>query len=188
MRTFWYLRLLGPPGLLKNVTTLISEQWILMGKNPRYKLKHPYSIWPPQDTPGLPKIQSNTLYKFPLSPRNSLHHSQSLPRQSERLLFGQGWSEGLWAKWCCHMIYVECQGCLWVPLEMHWVCLCWYGGVWAYFGVSGGCQTVYGWFDWYFGGVFHSLPINIHDSLIRAVTFFNRPVGPRSLKYQNVRT
>ena len=33
-------------------------------------------------------------------------------------------------------IYVECQGFLWVPLEMHWVCLCWYGGVWVYFRVS----------------------------------------------------
>ena len=31
VRTFSYLRLLGPLGLMKNVTALISEPWILMG-------------------------------------------------------------------------------------------------------------------------------------------------------------
>ena len=45
-RTFWYLRLLGPPGLLKNVTALISESWILI----KYQLNHPYSVWHPLDT------------------------------------------------------------------------------------------------------------------------------------------
>ena len=147
VRTFWYLRLLGPLGLMKNVTALISEPWIFMGKNPRHKSKHPYSIWPysiwPKtllDSPKYPKYQ--TPYKIPLSSRNSLHHSQTLPSQSERLLFGRGWSEGLWVNWGCQMMYVECQGCLWVLLEMPRVCLCLYGGVWVYFRVSRGCQKV----------------------------------------------
>ena len=30
VRTFWYLRLLGPSGLLRNVTALVGESWILM--------------------------------------------------------------------------------------------------------------------------------------------------------------
>ena len=62
------------------------------------------------------------------------------------------------------------------------------GVLWVYFRVSRGCQTVKGCFNWYLGGAFHSLPINIHDSLFRAVTFLSRPGGFRSLKYQNVRT
>ena len=54
MRTFWYLRLLGPLGLMKNVTALISEPWILMGSGwkilPKYLLNHPYTVWHPLDT------------------------------------------------------------------------------------------------------------------------------------------
>ena len=37
----------------KNVTTLISESWILMGEwktPPKYQLNHPYSVWHPLDT------------------------------------------------------------------------------------------------------------------------------------------
>ena len=54
VRTFWYLRLLGPLGLMKNVTALISEPWILMGSGwkilPKYISNHPYTVWHPLDT------------------------------------------------------------------------------------------------------------------------------------------
>ena len=94
----------------KNVTTLISEPWILMGEKSKVQIKAPLIHLTSPRHPWTPwtKISSNTQLTFPLSPRNSLRHSQALPRQSERLLFGQGWSEGLWAKWGCQMIYVEC--------------------------------------------------------------------------------
>ena len=58
MRTFRNLRLLAPPGHLKNGTAPISESrkfTVCVENTPRYHLKHPSTASSPKDIPELSK-------------------------------------------------------------------------------------------------------------------------------------
>ena len=111
MRTFWYLRLLGPPGLMKNVTALISEPWILKGKNPRHKSKHPYSIWPYS-------IWPKTLLDSPKYHQTPYKHSPVLQEQPSPL---PNTSQPVWEAFVWSRVVRGTLGELRLPDDVCWV-------------------------------------------------------------------
>ena len=71
-----------------------------------------------------------------------------------------------------------------------WGCLGCLGVFWSVqgcFGSVGGCNQWSLTMRWEVSGsIFYSIPTNLHGALIKVLTFFRRPKGPRCLKYQNV--
>ena len=184
MRTFWYLRILEPPCLLKNVTDRISESWILMGSEWKKPSMHPWHYLTPLDTPK----HFQTPYKHPpgidFTTFTTPKHSQDSLRGFSVVKGAQRW---LWAKWRCLMISAKCHGSFLVPraafrnVKGMSVLIWWRLDV---FRVSRGCLMVWGCLNWYFWVFSTHFPL----ISISAVTFFSRSGGPRILKYQNART
>ena len=158
---------------------------ILMGSEwktpPKYQLNHPYSVWHPLDT-----------LKYTHTPPYQHRHTQCIskgthkhPWHSTYIIcqphFAQSPSDHPWPNKSLSDCLGSGEGCSWGTKEMLIGCLMIFWGV----------QGCLGEVRWIKGALICTLdfsPINIHGSLIRVVTFFNWPGGPRSLKYQNVRT
>ena len=191
--TFWYLRHLGPPGLLENVKDLICDFLKLKEvegeRLPYTPLNPPYTLWHPQtplDTPKhpqLPQTHSPVPQEQPWllqSTRQTVDEAFELSRDVKR---DSGRIEHV--RRCLLSVRNVCE-CLRLPLAMSWICQGWYGSDWRYLRVSGGSWRVEGGWGGYLVVFSPSISFNFRKSQMRSLTFSRRPGGPKCLKYQNV--
>ena len=137
--TFWYLRHLGPLGLLENVTDFIWDFRKLKeidGKRLQdIPFSLPYTLQHPQNTSGHSKTPSDTTNTSPSPPRTALTFTKHSSDSLRGIWVVKRCLEGLCEKWGCQKMSVECQEYLWVSR----LCQGCHGSVWRYLRVSGGC-------------------------------------------------